>query len=53
MERLSWPVGDYPNMSKYVRVSNLLDTTKTPNYLDENGQVTTPCEFIIIFSISW
>ena len=35
------PVGDYPNMSKYVRVSDLPDTTKTPNYLDENGAVTT------------
>ena len=36
------PVGDYPNMSKYVRVSNLPDGSKTPNYLDENGDVITP-----------
>ena len=34
------PVGDYPNMSKYVRVSALPDSRKTPNYLDENGSVT-------------
>ena len=36
------PVGDYPNMSKYVRVSSLPDGNKTPNYLDENGDVLTP-----------
>ena len=35
------PVGDYPNMSKYVRVSSLPDSNKTPNYLDENGDITT------------
>ena len=35
------PVGDYPNMSKYVRVSDLPDGNKTPNYLDENGNVTS------------
>jgi len=34
------PVGEYPNRSKYVRVSSLPDTRKTPNYLDENGDVT-------------
>ena len=34
------PVGDYPNKSKYVRVSSLPDTSKTPNYLDENGDIT-------------
>ncbi len=33
------PVGDYPNKSKYVRVSNFPDTSKTPDYLDENGDV--------------
>ena len=33
------PVGDYPNKSKYVRVSSFPDTSKTPNYLDENGNV--------------
>ena len=38
------PVGDYPNMSKYVRVSDLPDTSKTPNYLDENGDVLTPAQ---------
>ena len=27
-------------MSKYVRVSALPDGNKTPNYLDENGDVT-------------
>ena len=36
------PVGDYPNMSKYVRGSLLADTNKTPNYLDDNGAVTSP-----------
>ena len=35
------PVGDYPNMSKYVRVSDLPDSNKTPNYLDDNGNVTS------------
>ena len=35
------PVGEYPNMSKYVRVSSFLDARKTPNYLDDNGNVTT------------
>ncbi len=34
------PVGDYPNMSKYVRVKDFPDSNKTPNYLDENGDVT-------------
>ena len=34
------PVGEYPNISKYVRVSNFPDGNKTPNYLDENGNVT-------------
>ncbi len=38
------PVGDYPNMSKYVRVSDLPDTSKTPNYLDDNGDVITPAQ---------
>jgi hypothetical protein len=33
------PVGDFPNKSKYVRVSNFPDTSKTPDYLDENGDV--------------
>ena len=28
--------GDYPNKSKYVRVSNIMDTV---NYLDENGNI--------------
>ena len=28
-------------MSKYVRVSDLPDSNKTPNYLDENGNVTS------------
>tara|TARA_B100000287_G_scaffold335224_1_gene320658 strand:+ start:201 stop:2111 length:1911 start_codon:yes stop_codon:yes gene_type:complete len=35
------PVGDNPNRSRYVRVSSLPDTRKTPNYLDENGDVAT------------
>ena len=35
------PTGTYPNMSKFVRVSSLPDSNKTPNYLDENGNVTT------------
>tara|TARA_Y100000593_G_scaffold17947_1_gene35835 strand:+ start:1571 stop:3322 length:1752 start_codon:yes stop_codon:yes gene_type:complete len=30
------PTGDYPNKSKYVRVSNVLDIV---DYLDENGNV--------------
>ena len=34
------PVGEYPNRSKFVRVSSLPDTRKTPNYLDDNGDVT-------------
>ena len=34
------PVGDYPNLSKYVRISDFPDTTKTPNYLDDNGNIT-------------
>ena len=36
------PVGDYPNQSKFVRVSSFPDSSKTPNYLDENGDVTSP-----------
>ena len=35
------PIGEYPNMSKYVRVSDLPDSNKTPNYLDDNGNVTS------------
>ena len=34
------PVGDYPNLSKYVRISDFPDTTKTPNYLDDHGNIT-------------
>ena len=34
------PVGEFPNKSKYVRVSNLVEAKKTPNYLDENGNLT-------------
>jgi len=34
------PSGEFPNQSAYVRVSNLPDSRKTPNYLDENGDVT-------------
>jgi hypothetical protein len=32
------PVGEFPNRSKYVRVKTL--SKKTPNYLDENGNLT-------------
>ena len=32
------PVGEFPNMSNYVRVKTL--SKKTPNYLDENGNLT-------------
>ena len=35
------PTGTYPNASKYIRVSSIPDPRKTPNYLDENGDVTT------------
>jgi len=35
------PSGDYPNQSNFVRVSNFPDSNKTPNYLDENGDVTS------------
>jgi hypothetical protein len=35
------PSGDYPNQSNYVRVSNLPEARKTPNYLDSSGNVTT------------
>jgi hypothetical protein len=35
------PSGDHPNKSKFVRVSNLPESRKTPNYLDENGNVNT------------
>ena len=35
------PVGDYPNRSKFIRVSSFPDTTKTPNYLDSNGDVNS------------
>jgi len=34
------PVGEFPNKSNYVRVSSLPDVRKTPNYLDENGNIT-------------
>ena len=36
------PVGEFPNRSNYVRVSSLADVNKTPNWLDENGDVNTP-----------
>ncbi len=36
------PSGEYPNQSKYVRVSDLPDPRKTNNYLDENGNVNAP-----------
>ena len=32
--------GDYPVRSKFVRVKTLSDERKTPNYLDDNGDVT-------------
>ena len=32
------PTGEFPNRSKYVRVKTL--SKKTPNYLDENGNLT-------------
>jgi len=35
-------VGDYPNKSKYVRVSDILDT---PDYLDENGDLRLGGQF--------
>ena len=35
------PVGEFPNVSAYVRVSSLPDVRKTPNYLDENGDINT------------
>ena len=35
------PVGEFPNQSGYVRISSLSEAFKTPNYLDENGDVTT------------
>ena len=35
------PSGEYPNRSNFVRVSSLPDNRKTPNYLDENGDVTS------------
>ncbi len=34
------PVGEFPNKSNYVRVSSLPDVRKTPDYLDENGNIT-------------
>ena len=36
------PTGEFPNRSNYVRVSSLPDVRKTPNYLDENGDVNKP-----------
>ena len=38
------PVGEYPNKSKYVRVSNFPDASKTPDYLDTNGNIITPSQ---------
>ena len=35
------PSGEYPNKSKFVRVSSLPDNRKTPNYLDETGTINT------------
>jgi len=35
------PSGEYPNRSNFVRVSSLPDNRKTPNYLDQNGDVTS------------
>ena len=34
------PVGEYPNQSAYVRVSNLPEHRKTENYLNAIGEVT-------------
>ena len=34
------PTGEFPNKSKYVRVSSFPESTKTNNYLDENGNVS-------------
>jgi len=36
------PVGEFPNKSNYVRVSNLPDGRKTPGYLNTNGDVNKP-----------
>jgi len=33
------PSGDFPNKSNFVRVSNLPDSSKTPNYLDDQGNI--------------
>ena len=35
------PVGDFPVMSNYVRVSDLPIKSRTPGYLDSNGNVVT------------
>jgi len=31
--------GEHPNRSKYVRVSNIVNSFKTPNYLKEDGEI--------------
>jgi len=36
------PVGEFPNKSKYVRVSSLPDVNKTPSWLNTNGTVNAP-----------
>ena len=36
------PTGEFPNQSKYVRVSSLPEAKKTPNWIDENGDVNAP-----------
>ena len=35
------PSGEFPNKSKFVRVSSLPDNRKTNDYLDQNGDINT------------
>jgi len=36
------PTGEFPNQSNYVRVNDLPEAKKTPNWIDENGTVNSP-----------
>jgi len=45
------PTGDYPNNSRFVRVSSLPDTSNTPNWLTSEGEIsdaysTNPAQYL-------
>ena len=47
------PTGTFPNKSRFVRVKNLPEEAKTPNYLDSNGSVNNPYSGASTLGVGW